>query len=289
MMAEGSGMTEQRPTVADEIERYLLTGETDLLHAAWSGDFMQRAERAHEDLRGALVSAVRQRVEGLKPPPDPDADTVNLTRAKVAPMVRGLFSRAERDTVLAALEQSVIFVTSANIEQLLFGRGFDSTTWTMANLYLAGFGAKLLGDDPPDIVGFSVDATCFVSPQYFAEEGPFADFVVHEVAHIFHNCKRPAIGLRQTRRKEWLLDIEYLKRETFAYACEAYARVLERSNKSRAGRQALAEEYGRESRISDERIDAEEIADIVRAAAAARNGWKVILARCSPTTKHGRI
>jgi len=276
-------MTGHRPTIADEIERYLLTGETDLLHTAWSGDFMQRAERTHEDLRGALVSAVRQRVEGLKPPPEPDADTVTLTRAKVAPMIRGLFARAEQDTVLAALEQSVVFVTSANIEQLLFGRGFDSTAWTIANLYLGGFGAKLLGDDAPDIVGFSVAATCFVSPQYFAEEDPFADFVVHEVAHIFHNCKRAAIGLRQTRGKEWLLDIQYLKRETFAYACETYARVLER-DKSRASRQALAEEYERESRISDERIEAKEIAGIVREAAAARNGWKVILARCSPTT-----
>ena len=260
-------MTGHRPTIADEIERYLFTGETDLLHTAWSGDFMQRAERAHEDLRGALVSAVRQRVEGLKPPPEHDADTVTFTRAKVAPMVRGLFARAEQDTVLAAIEQSVVFVTSANIEQLLFGRGFDSTAWTIANLYLGSFGAKLLGDDAPDIV----------------EEDPFADFVVHEVAHIFHNCKRAAIGLRQTRGKEWLLDIQYLKRETFAYACETFARLLER-DKSRAGRQALAEEYERESRISDERIDAKEIAGIVRAAAAARNGWKVILARCSPTT-----
>lgn len=194
-------MTGHRPTIADEIQRYLLTGETDPLHTAWSGDFMQRAERAHEDLRGALVSAVRQRVEGLKPPPEHDADTVTFTRAKVAPMVRGLFARAEQDTVLAALEQSVVFVTSANIEQLLFGRGFDSTAWTIANPYLGGFGAKLLGDDAPDIVGFSVDATCFVSPQYFAEEDPFADFVVHEVAHIFHNCKRAAIGLRQTQEK----------------------------------------------------------------------------------------
>jgi len=145
---------EHRPTIADEIERYLLTGETDLLHAAWSGDFMRRAERAHEDLRGALVRAVRPRVErlqpGLQPPPKPDADTIALTRTKIAPMVRGLFSRAEQCTVLAALSQSVVFVTSANIEQLLFGRGFDSTAWTIANLYLAGCGAKLLGDDAPE-------------------------------------------------------------------------------------------------------------------------------------------
>jgi hypothetical protein len=53
----------------------------------------------------------------------------------------------------------------------------------------------------------------YVSPDYFAEEDPFADFVVHEAAHIFHNCKRSTIGLRETRTKEWLLDIEYRHRE----------------------------------------------------------------------------
>jgi len=34
-------------------------------------------------------------------------------------------------------------------------------------------------------------------------------------------------------------------------------------------------------RISDERVDAAEVAEIVREAAAARNGWKVILRRCA--------
>ena len=40
--------------------------------------------------------------------------------------------------------------------------------------------------------------------------------MVHEVAHIFHNCKRRNAGLPETRRKEWLLDIEFRKRETLA-------------------------------------------------------------------------
>ena len=95
------------------------------------------------------------------------------------------------------------------------------------------------------------------------------------------NCKRATIGLRATRKKEWLLDIEYRKRETFAYSCEAYARLLERG-KDLAERRALAEEYGRAVRISEERVDAAEVASIVREAAAARNGWNVILARCAP-------
>jgi hypothetical protein len=152
--------------------------------------------------------------------PLPEADTISLTRTKVEPMVRGLFPRAEQDVVLAAIEQSVVFVTSANIEKLLLGQVFDHSAWTLANLYLASLGAELLGKDAPHLVGLSEETTCFVSPEYFAEDDPFADFIVHEAAHIFHNCKRATIGLRETRTKEWLLDIEYRKRETFAYACE---------------------------------------------------------------------
>lgn len=269
------------PNINDEIERYLGTGESDPIYAVWSGGFMERANRAHEDLRGALVAAVRLRAEGLTHAPLPKSDTVSLTSAKVEPMVRGLFSRAEKDVVLAAIEKSVVFVTSASIETLLFKRDFDSSAWTLANLYLASVGAQLLGEDAPHLVGLSEQTTCYVSPEYFAEDDPFADFIVHEAAHIFHNCKRATIGLRVTRTKEWLLDIAYRKRETFAYSCEAYARLLQRG-KSPTERRALAEEYGRTAQISEERADAAEVASIVREAAAARNDWKVILARCGP-------
>jgi hypothetical protein len=269
-------------TIADEIERYLRTGETDPHYAAWPGNgFMERANRASEDLRSALVREVHRLAEGLTHEPLPQADTVALTRAKVEPMVRGLFPRVEQDAVLATLQKSVVFLTSANIEPLLRNdEGYDGSAWTLANLYLASLGAELLGEDAPRIVGLSEGTTCYVSPSYFAEDDPFADFIVHEAAHIFHNCKRATIGLRETRTKEWLLDIDYRKRETFAYSCEAYARVLERA-KSANDRRALAADYGSRVRISAERIDPAEVASIVADAAAVRNGWKVILARCA--------
>lgn len=272
-------------TIADDVERYLRTGETDPHHAAWPGNgFMERANRAHEDLRGALVREVRRLAEGLSHEPLPQADTVALTRDKVEPMVRGLFPRIEQDQVLATLEKSVVFLTSANIEPLLLEHGYDSSAWTLANLYLASLGADLLGEEAPRLVGLSEETTCYVSPDYFAEDDPFADFIVHEAAHIFHNCKRATVGLQETRTKEWLLDIEYRKRETFAYSCEAYARVIERG-RSPSERRALAADYGSTVRISEERVDPAEIAGIVTEAAAARNGWKVILARCAPTRK----
>ena len=143
----------------------------------------------------------------------------------------------------------------------------------------------MLGKTAPHLVGVSEETTCYVSPEYFlSRDEPFDDFVVHEAAHIFHNCKRAAVGLRETRRKEWLLDIEYRKRETFAYSCEAYARVIERG-RNPVERRALAEQYARTARISDERVDAAEVAGIIRAAAEARNGWKLILTRCAPNRR----
>lgn len=280
----GEMKSDSNRPIEDAVQSYLLTGDSDPLYFAWTGDLMERARRAHDDLRGALIGAVRDRSAGLSHQPVPQSGTVALTRAKVEPMVRGLFPRVEQDLVLATLERSVVFLTSTNIESILLGQRFDRSAWTLANLYLAGVGAELLADDAPHLAGLSEETTCYVSPDYFAEDDPFADFIVHEVAHIFHNCKRATIGLRETRTKVWLLDIEYRKRETFAYACEAYARILERGTNP-VGRRALAEEYGSEVRVPDERVDPAEVAGIVREATAARNGWKVILARCGPAPR----
>ena len=272
-------------TIADEIARYLRTGSTDLHHAAWPGSgFMARATRAHEDLRGALVREVRRLATGLSHEPLPQADSHALTRSRVEPMVRGLFPRAEQGTVLAMLEKSVVFVTQDNVEELLLKHGFDSSAWTLGNMYLASLGADLLGEDAPSLVGLSEGTTCYVSPDYFVEDDPFADFIVHEAAHIFHNCKRATVGLRATRTKEWLLDIEFRKRETFAYSCEAYSRILTRA-KEPADRLKLAADYGSRVRISEERVDPSEAASIVAEACAVRNGWKVILARCAPAER----
>ncbi len=159
MWSQGAKVTEAQSIIAEEVERYLLTGESDSLHSAWSGGFLERANRAHDDLRGALVRAVRRLTERLAHEPLPEIGSAALTRAKVEPMVRGLFPRAEQDAVLATLEQSVVFITSANIERLLHKCAFDSSAWTLANLYLASLGAELLGKDAPCLVGLSEEIT----------------------------------------------------------------------------------------------------------------------------------
>lgn len=168
------------------------------------------------------------------------------------------------------------------MESIPLAQRFDRSAWTIANLYRGGVGAELLADDAPSLAGLSEETTCYVSPDYFAEEDLFANFIVHEVAHIFHNCKRSTIGSVKPGPRVWLLDMEYRNGETFPYACEAYARILERGTNS-VERRALAEECGRDARMPDELVDPAEVAGIVREATAAHNGWKVILELCAPS------
>jgi len=284
-------MTSMTPGVAAEVEWYLRTGDSDPNHAAWPGaNFIESARLAHGDLESALIAEVRRRSGSWCPPAAiRDLDVVAFTRSKVERMVRGLFPRAEQDAVLTLVERSVVFLTPDNIEEVLQKEmRWPGSAWTIANLYLGGIDAGLLSEDAPRLVGFSQETTCYVSPAYFEEEAPFADFVVHEVAHIFHNCRRHVVGLVETRRREWLLDVAFHKRETFAYACEAYARILERAN-TRSARAVLAGELDDDFGTGDERVGRGEVAAVVRQAAARRNGWKVILGMCAPTPGSRRV
>jgi hypothetical protein len=247
--------------------------------AAWPGDLRERAIRSKRDLRGALIREVLRRAAGRRHAPLPLHDPRELARLKVTPMVQGLFPTAEREAVLELVERSVIFVTSDNIVQVLMTQRWDHTAWMLANLHLATLGVDLLGSDATPLVGLSEETTCFVSPVYFSDSELESDFVVHEVAHIFHNCKRRTAGLPETRRRKWLLDIAFDKRETFAYACEFYSCVLEHSVDA-TSRRRLAIEICRNRGICDTRVEPQQVADIVLDAAQSRAGWKVILHRC---------
>lgn len=267
-------------TTAEDTERFLRTGETDPYAAACSGDRRNGYKQARHDLREALIAEVRRRTPSKLVPSLP-ADIVGLTRRKVEPMVRGLLPQAEQPVVLSTLERSVVFLTPSNIETLLHEEMYHHSAWILANMYLASLDLELLGPEAPQLVGYSQNTTCFVSARYFEGGNLFADFVVHEAAHIFHNCKRETLGLPFTRRREWLLEIDYRQRETFAYACEAYSRILELAD-SPVRRRQLAAEFSDTVRIADERADATEVAAIVCEAAMTRNGWKSILRRCRP-------
>lgn len=270
---------------SEEIENYLQTGEHDLYYMAWPGSgIIDRAKLAEQTLLSALVSEVRFRSgEQAAPASFASLDIVGFTRRKTEPMIRGLFPKVEQEVLLRLVEKSVVFLAPDNIEAVLRGRDYLSTAWKVANIYLDSIGAEPLGGDLSRIVGLSEHTTCFVSLAYFGNEHPFADFVIHEVAHIFHNCKRRTVGLPETRKREWLLNIDFGKRETFAYSCEAYSRIVERA--SRASERAEVAKKFNGFDVAEDRIDNEEIVGIVQEACTLRNGWKAILARCAPEPK----
>jgi hypothetical protein len=279
-----------RPSPAEEGEHYVRTGRhEDDFFLAWPGkDLFARAEVGGAALREALVTEVGKRTPHATVPDGlAELDVVAFTRAKIAPMVRGLFPRAEQQTVLDVLSHSVVFLTPANVDAVLRRAGWHKTAWDLANLYLASFDARLLAEDAPAIVGLSEETTCFVSAEYFRRESRFADFVVHEVAHIFHNCKRRTIGLRERRHREWLLEIDFCRRETFAYACEAYCRLLELSGRVQARRELLAELLTEPMPIQD-KVDTGEYVDIharpSKLGTAGRESWPV----APPVRRSGR-
>lgn len=283
-----SNMTrEVRQSVDQEVKRYLKTGEHEQNYSAWaSHNLIECAREMNQILVDALVAEVLRRESGHRRHLLPEGfSPVTFARRKFMPMVNGLFPTRERQAILDLLEKSLVFLTHDNIEQVLRNETWKHTAWDLANLYLGSIGAQCLGGKPCRLVGLSQETTCYISMAYFEEDDPFADFVVHEAAHVFHNCKRQRVGLPHTRSREWLLQLDFRKRETFAYACEAYGRIMEQAKRPADRKRLQAEYIEKWLPAADDRIDREELANIVAEAVDARNGWKRILARCAPLNR----
>ena len=273
----------------DQIDRFLCSREYDLLFRDWPGQHaLERIERGHDALMDALVREMKRREDKVTCPASKLPDNLtSFSREKLGPMVRGLFPRREWAPVLAVLEKSVVFLAPNGIESVVREARDLETAWEAANIYLWSIGGAPLNPDERRIVGFSVETTCYVSIEYFADKHAFSDYVVHEAAHIFHNTKRVTLGLPITGRQEWLLPIDFVKRETFAYAAEAYSRIIELS-KTPAERRLLAEELVSHPLPSEEFVDRDEYLNIISEAVRQRNGWKVILRRCEQDVSYRR-
>jgi len=276
-------MTKSTSQLKAAVRDYLKTGDHDPAFRGWPGlNFLDAAQRGSAMLCDALVAEVASRTQLHGMAPDlVNRDVTALARSKISPMVSGLFPAAEQPLVLAMLERSVVFLHPGNIESVLRSTTWSHTAWSLANLYLVSVGCERLSDEAPNIVGLSEETTCYVSPAYFSSQDEFADYVVHEAAHVFHNCKRATVGLKETRRREFLLDIDYRKRETFAYACEAYSCIVARGGTA-ADRRAALDVHADLGLPGDDSIDLDEYLDVLQDAVAARNGWKRILQRCAP-------
>lgn len=264
------------------VNTFVRTGnEGDELRAPWHGNILERASSASHALRAGLVAEIRRREGCVALPAVPAPAALHaMTRERVEPMVRGLFPKKEHDIVLELLEKSVVFLTPNNIEAVIHGESFGSAAWDLANLYLASIDAELLSDEARGILGYSQETTCFVTARYLEGRGRFDDYLVHEAAHVFHNWKRERCGLPHTRRREWLLPIAFQMRETFAYTCEVFSRIVEQG-RTKNEREALFAEYEADPLRNCHGLDVDQHLVILREAVAARNGWKRILAKCS--------
>jgi hypothetical protein len=116
---------------------------------------------------------------------------------------------------------------------------------------------------------------------YFSSIDPYEDSVVHEAANVFNYAKRERLGLRHTRNNEWLLDLDFRKRETCAYCCEAYSRLLDLEDKRTSRHSRL--EAAESNLPSDERVDPDAYIDVLREALSTHIGWKRVLSHCTPT------
>ena len=265
----------------DEVRRYLETGRYDEVAGVWDErTVLERMRNARSVCRAALCAEVRRRAVGSALPFDSlrTENPRDLVRTRVAPMVRGLFPKSEQDAVLRTVgcdRYPRECGTDSRRDAV------DHSAWVLANLYLGSIGVAPLAPDEGRLLGISEETTCYLSLKYFQNDDPLADYLVHEAAHVFHNCKSRTVGLPEKRNQEWLLAIEYRKRETFAYSCEAYSAICARGATA-SERDRLLRMLSEQPGPADERVDPDEFLDIVREACRARNGWKGILTRCTP-------
>ena len=272
-----------------EIRDFLLTGDSN----PWGGgdhpDGMSKGlNEYHDALRDALLKEVKKRSQGVKCKRMPSGlDSESFVREKVRPMVEGLFPRKEWDVVLDLLANRIVFLTRENTYRAIMELPFLHSAWNVVNVFLTNIGIPALSGDESYAVGIAEGDHCFVSMTYFEDDGRFSDYLVHEAAHIFHYTKRKTVELPYTRRREWLLQIDFQKREIFAYACELYSQIRKVS-KNMSEQKTLLKEYKSTGIFPPEdHVDRSEYLETLDKAISARNGWKRILSRCEipPTNK----
>jgi hypothetical protein len=123
--------------VKHEIQRYLNTGDSDPGFTGWPGSTaFERVRNGRAALKAALVAEIEKRGVGRTGVSIiPDDELPGFTRAKLVPMVRGLFPRREQEPVLELLERSIIFLTRTTIVRILEEEPWLHTAWCLANLY----------------------------------------------------------------------------------------------------------------------------------------------------------
>jgi hypothetical protein len=260
------------------IERFLRTGE-ETWEGAGSGRFSLAQFKADEAYTRATKNAIRNlfdRLANLLPEevqasPPVAADAI---RQRIEPMITGLVQEDWREIALREITARMFVLNASGARAAIEAElktCYMGAAWRVLWALFEDHGLK------PDHIEVECDGLAgdyaHVRWSAYESEDPYSDVVVHEAAHMLHYLKPSHYGLQVRRGQERFLDIEFCHRELFAYACEAYSRViLHRERKSRI---QFAEELP-DAAFSFPSGQIQEVAALVLNAARARNGWRVI-------------
>jgi hypothetical protein len=204
--------------IPDEaIERFIATGEYDPHFPELQGDAIARRDQGFAVFRTVLRRIVRWRTNSARGPAQRlPLDPPGAIRARLGPMLDGLFDPAEATILAAALPVRFCIVTAASFDACI-ERVSLRTAWDLANLLLDDIGAPPLADDTPALDGLCEAGHAWVLPRAFCDDGAV---LVHEAAHLLHALDRATVGLVGPGP---ILNIPPRRRETFAYTCERIA------------------------------------------------------------------
>jgi hypothetical protein len=235
----------------------------------------------YEGMQKGIIPCLRNLTRGARKPSLPR--NVNLTavvRAKVSPLVNGLFPHPERIPVITLLERSVVFLTGDNIYGILRATPEFWPAYHISGIYIDSLEPEAETGKEPVLMGFTYAGTAYISARYFSNPRRFTEPIVHEAAHLLHTCGRDKAGLPHAKASRSLLDIRPDCSEIFAYACEAYSCILE-SKSSLAGRKELLDEYVHSAIPAEEMVDQKMVNRILSEGISAPNGWEKIASLCS--------
>ena len=260
------------------IERFLRTGE-ETWEGAGSGRFSLAQFKEDEAYTRATKTAIRNLFDLLTdllpaearaiPPVPPEA-----IRQRIDPMVTGLLPGDWRDVALREITARTFVLnlpgTRAAIEAEL-STCFMGDAWRILWALFGDHGLK------PDDVKVGCDGLAgdyaHVRWSAYQTNDPYSDVVVHEAAHMLHYLKPSHYGFHVRRGQERFVDVEFRHRELFAYACEAFSRVI--LHGERKSRIVFAEKMV-DAAFSFPRSQIAEVAALVLSATRGRNGWRLI-------------
>jgi hypothetical protein len=267
--------------LASVVERFLYTGERTW-KAAGSGCFTSAQFKMGEAYSRAVKIALRmlfRRLGELVPTEaqlKPKVASEDIQR-RLGTMVEGLVPSGWQETALRELTARTFVLNfqgaAAALETELSNGyvGGDTTAWHILWVCFGDYGLT------PKEIKMPCDgiaSNCaHVRWSSYETKDPYSDVVVHEAAHLLHYLKPRHYGLPTRRHQERFVDVDFRYYELFAFACEAYSRVVQHCE--RRSRISFAERMP-EDAFSFPRSQMEELAALVRKAAQARNGWKVI-------------